>query len=187
MRPKNLQISSLKSLNIFVKKCCTYQNFVLLYVHKIRQGGFNVSDSENNNAFLRGNQLYENLLKQGTNDIEALTTELLMFLGFKFKLSGTVYLKAAILYLYYKNYRPHVIFHNQVYAAVAEQYATTQIRVERAIRTAVCDSNTNGNLVALNELLHNNITQPEYPPSNCELISCIASWLRLQHQKGHVS
>lgn len=140
---------------------------------------------DGNREFVQGEELYKELLSEGTDNIETLTGNLLMRLGFKFSLSGTVYLKAAILYLYRNNYHPHVIHNKMVYIAVAEQYATTQLSVERDIRNAVAVCTQHGNLTRLNDLLHNNLVEKGFPPSNYELISCIAAWLRMVYQKEH--
>lgn len=178
-----MSIIAIKSRNIFVKKYCKCKKYVLLCVCKFSKRTKEKNIMQTNNCFVRGDELYEKLAKLSTNNIEALTGELLMCLGFKFKLTGTTFLKAAILFVYNNGDHRRIVRYNAVYKEIANQFDTNSPSVERNIRTAVSVCTEHGNLVALNDLLHNNLVQKDFPPSNCDLISGIATWLRLLQQK----
>lgn len=137
-------------------------------------------------AFLDGDKLYSVIVGDGTSDVDTAVGHMLMYLGFKSKLIGTRYLKAAILYRYRKADVARINLTGDVYRAVAESNCSTVNRVERAIRNSINDCNNNGNLIAFNDLIHCQIAEPKFPPTNGELISSIVNWLQLEKQKGQI-
>ena len=146
-----------------------------------------MNNSNYKNAFLHGNELYHQLIDGGTQDAYTFTVQLMMYLGFKSKLVGTQFLLNAILFVYSKGATEHVSYTNEVYPAVAKEMNSTVGRVERAIRNSIINCNDNGNLVAFYDLIHCQLTDPNYPPSNSELISSIVTFLHLEEHKGHIA
>ncbi len=138
-------------------------------------------------CFLHGDELYKSIVGDGASDVHVLVGQLLIGLGFKSKLTGTQYLKDAILYRYARRDVAHINYNNEVYTDVAERLHSTPCRVERAIRKAIGDCADFGNLNAFNDLIHGRVTAPGYVPSNTELISRIVDWLNIEEEKGHIA
>ncbi len=145
-----------------------------------------MNEGNKTNRFLRGEELYQSVIGDGTGDVQTLVGQLLIGLGFKSKLIGTPFLKEAIIYRYEKTDIAHVSYANDVYACVANNLHSTANRVERAIRNTIYDCAQCGNLSAFDELLHGRVSSPGYIPSNIELISSIVTWLQLEKERGHV-
>lgn len=137
-------------------------------------------------AFLHGEELYNVIVGDGSGDASTAVGLMLTYLGFKNKLIGTQYLKEAILYRYQKSDVVRVSLTGDVYIAVADRLNSTVNRVERAIRNSISDCNDNGNLIAYNDLVHCQLVDSEFPPTNGELISSIVNWLQLEKQKGKI-
>ena len=137
-------------------------------------------------AFLQGDELYRVIVGDGTSDVPSVVGHMLMYLGFKSKLVGTRYLHSAILYRYNKGEIARVSLTGEVYRVVAENNHSTVNRVERAIRNSISDCNDNGNLIAFNDLVHCQIVETKFAPTNGELISSIVNWLQLEKQKGRI-
>lgn len=136
--------------------------------------------------FLNGEELYRSILSDEPLDVQVLVGQLLMELGFKSKLIGTQFLKDAILYRYAKHSVARINYTADIYAHIAEKQQSSVCCVERAIRNAINDCSKFGNLDALSDLLHAQVTVPGYAPSNAELISSVVEWLELERAKGHI-
>lgn len=137
-------------------------------------------------AFLHGEELYSVIVGDGTGDVTTAVGLLLTYLGFKNKLIGTSYLKEAILYRYQKVDIARMSLTGDIYLTVAHKMNSTVNRVERAIRNSISDCNDNGNLIAYNDLIHGQLVNTEFPPTNGELISSMVNWLQLEKQKGRI-
>ena len=142
---------------------------------------------DKDDCFLHGDKLYQSIVGDGESDIHVLVGQLLIGLGFKSKLTGTQYLKDAILYRYVKKDVAHINYNGEIYANVANKLHSTPCRVERAIRKTINDCADFGNLSAFNDLIHSRVTAPGYVPSNIELISRIVDWLQIEEEKGHIA
>ena len=137
-------------------------------------------------AYLSGEKLYGVIVGDGTKDVDTAVGHMLLCLGFKSKLIGTRYLKSAIMYRYHKGHVARVSLTGDVYRVIAENNNSTVNRVERAIRNSITDCNDNGNLIAFNDLVHTQIVEPSFAPTNGELINSIVNWLQLEKQRGHM-
>lgn len=107
-------------------------------------------------------------------------TRLLLSLGLRPHLFGTVYLRSAIKRCCALNSFARINFGNNVYPHVASECDTTPRRVERDIRTAIQGSYGNGGMFLLNAIVGYNLVSPSYSPTNSELIMGISSWLCLE-------
>lgn len=154
---------------------------------KVKCGELSMPENKNREkAFLQGEELYNVIVGDGTGDATTAVGLMLTYLGFKNKLIGTQYLKEAILYRYQKLNMARVSLTGEVYLTVADKLNSTVNRVERAIRNSISDCNDNGNLIAFNDLIHCQMVEPQFPPTNGELISSIVNWLQLEKQKGRI-
>ena len=131
-------------------------------------------------------QLHEQVVGDGTQDVKVVLGKLFMLLLFKSKLVGTAYLKEAVLYRYEQELNAQVSLTKEIYPAVASRLSTTVNRVERNIRNAISDCHEHGNLYAFNVLTRGDVIKTGYAPTNGELISSIASWLQLERQQNNI-
>ena len=143
-----------------------------------------MADRNKEKAYLRGEELYKVIIGDGSSDVETALGRMMMYLGFKSKLTGTRYLNTAIVHRYQRSGAARVSLTGEIYPVVAEKECSTVNRVERAIRNAIKDCADNGNLIALNDLTHSQLVEPKFSPTNGELICIIADWLRLERKKG---
>ncbi len=115
------------------------------------------------------------------NNLDMTITRLLLFLGLKPHLFGTVYLRVAIKYCCtITGNIAKINFGNEVYPFVANICKTIPRRVERDIRTAIQCCYNNGGMEQLNAIVGYEFISSKYPPTNSEFIMGIASWLRLE-------
>ena len=131
-------------------------------------------------------QLHEQVVGDGTQNVKVVLSKLFMLLLFKSKLVGTAYLKEAVLYRYEQELNARVSLTKEIYPAVANRLSTTVNRVERNIRNAISDCHEHGNLLAFNDLTRGEVVKTGYAPTNGELISSIASWLQLERQQNNI-
>ena len=157
----------------------------MIELKRLRKG-FMPIDKKREGAFQGGEQLYNLIIGDGTSDVDTVVGLTLLYLGFKSKLVGTRYLKSAILYRYERVNVARVSLTGEVYQSVADDNCSTVNRVERAIRNSINDCNYNGNLIAFNDLVHSEIVELNFAPTNGELISSMVNWLQLQKQQGHI-
>ena len=124
-------------------------------------------------------QLYDAIVGK-EDDIAIIVGRLLTTLGFKSNLTGTQYLKGAILYRYSNAQTVCVGMITDTYKIVADKYNTVHTRVERAIRHSIINCYTNGDLKLFNELVQASIIDEEFAPSNGEFICSVVNWLQLE-------
>lgn len=142
-----------------------------------------MKDDVVNKGNLQYEQLYENIVGDGTSSIDVIVGRLLLALGFKSKLIGTTYLREAILLRYNKSNACRIGLISDIYPAVAQKQASTVNRVERAIRNTINDCYDRGTLLNLNNLFKCQIISPVYAPTNGELLSSIVDWLQIERQQ----
>ena len=115
------------------------------------------------------------------NNLDMAITRLLLLLGLKPHLFGTVYLRVAVKHCCTMNSSiAKINFGNDVYPFVANKCKTIPRRVERDIRTAIQCCYNNGGMERLNGIVGYELISSKYPPTNSEFIMGITSWLRLE-------
>ena len=150
----------------------------MLIVQK-KDDGFNTGN-------LQYDQMYENIVGDGSHSVDVVVGRLLLALGFKSKLIGTTYLKDAILLRYNKTNASRIGLISDIYPAVAEKQESTVNRVERAIRNTINECYSRGTLLGLNNLFKCQVISPVYAPTNGELLSSIVDWLQIERQQHRV-
>lgn len=131
-------------------------------------------------------QLHEQVIGDGTYDVNVVLGRLFMLMVLKTKLHGTTYLREAIVYRYERGLDSRVSLTKEIYPAVASNQCTTVNRVERNIRNTINDCYEHGNLFAFNILTRSEVIKTDYVPTNGELINIIASWLILERQQNNI-
>ena len=106
--------------------------------------------------------------------------ELFQEIGIPANVKGHVYLKEAII-LSIGNSMMHSCMTKRLYPAVAEKYGTTPSRVERAIRHAIENAWERGELKAAEAICGLTVSGRKGKPTNTELISSIAEYIRALH------
>lgn len=144
------------------------------------------NDDGFNNGNLQYDEMYENIVGDGTNSIDVVVGRLLLVLGFKSKLIGTTYLREAILLRYSNPNARRKGLISDIYPAVAEKQESTVNRVERAIRNTINECYNRGTLISLNDLFKCQVISPVYAPTNGELLSSIVDWLQIERQQQRV-
>ena len=145
----------------------------------------NYAKHEKNDVALSRQQMYENIIGEGS-DVNVVVGRLLTILGFKSKLLGTKYLENAILYRYNNSNIVRVGMTNSTYVAVANQFYSTSTRVERAIRNTIVNCHIHGALSSFNDLAKAQVIDDRYAPSNSEFMSSVVNWLQLEKQSGRI-
>lgn len=132
------------------------------------------------NRYPQHDFLFHMIVGDGIESIDVAVQRLLFALGFKSKLLGTTYLREAIKLWYDLPAAQRVVMVLDVYPPIAAKLNSTPDRVERAIRNAILDCNTNGKLIYFNDLVQSDIVSAQYAPTNGEFLSSVVSWLRIQ-------
>lgn len=132
------------------------------------------------NRYSQHDFLFNMVVGDGIESIDVAVQRLLFALGFKSKLLGTTYIKEAVKLWYDFPASQRVVMVLDVYPPIAAKLNSTPDRVERAIRNAILDCNTNGKLINLNDLVQSDIVSAQYAPTNGEFLSSVVSWLRIQ-------
>ncbi|GMB10873.1 MAG: sporulation transcription factor Spo0A [Candidatus Improbicoccus devescovinae] len=115
------------------------------------------------------------------NRLEIEVTELLHTIGVPAHIKGYYYLRSSIVLCVNI---PNIIntMTRQLYPNVAEIYATTAPRVERAIRHAIEVAWDRGNINVLNNLFGSTIQDSKGKPTNTEFIAMISDKIRLSYK-----
>ena len=140
---------------------------------------------DTNKTYPRHNFIYDMVVDEGVDTIEEAVQRLFFALGFKSKLSGTLFLKEAINTWCDFPSTTRVVLTAHIYPNVAKLFNSTPWRVERAIRNALLDCYSRGRLFYLNDLLKSDVISTTYPPTNGEFLSCVVSWLRIQFRNRY--
>jgi two-component system response regulator (stage 0 sporulation protein A) len=100
----------------------------------------------------------------------------LFVLGFKSNLSGTGYLREAIVQMY--DCKTCLIC-KELYPNIASKFNTTPQRVERCIRHAISTCVDSTTIFRFNDLCGVQVIDKRYSPTNSEFITQICTWLHL--------
>ena len=114
--------------------------------------------------------------KQKEQDIRV--TAIMHELGIPAHIKGYLHLRDAILMV---TSRVDLLSRitKELYPTIAEKYATTPSRVERAIRHAIEVAWTRGNVEFIDEMFGHTVSQEKGKPTNSEFIAMVADKLRL--------
>ena len=117
--------------------------------------------------------------KEITN-LEYVVTDMIHKIGIPAHIKGYHYLRTAIILSINDNEMINSIT-KMLYPTVAQKYATTSSRVERAIRHAIEIAWDRGDVDVLNSLFGYTIHTSRGKPTNSEFIALIADKLRLEY------
>ena len=129
--------------------------------------------------------LYKMVVDKSVDTIEEAVQRLFFALGFKNKLSGTLFLKEAIVIWCSIPNSKRVMLTSDIYPTVAVTFNSTPWRVERAIRNTLIDCHRNGRLIYLNDLALSDVVSTAYVPTNGEFLSVVVAWLRLHFRNRY--
>ncbi|MCH5152833.1 MAG: hypothetical protein J1F68_02590 [Clostridiales bacterium] len=146
----------------------------------------NYATQEKSIVAMSRQQMYENIIGEGEDNVDLVVRRLITSLGFKSKLLGTKYLEDAILYRYANANIMFAGMTNSAYIAVADIWCSTANRVERAIRNSIINCYTHGALKSFNDLAQAPVINAEFAPSNGEFMSSVVNWLQLEKQSGRI-
>lgn len=113
------------------------------------------------------------------NYVEKRITTVLLSIGISGNLQGYHFIKSSIkLVMQDPQYINYIT--KKLYPKVAEIYATSAIRVERAIRHALESAYSKGKLIYLNSVLGMDVITRNEKPTNSEFIAIMADILNLE-------
>ena len=115
-------------------------------------------------------------------DLQERITNIMRLLGVPAHIKGYRYLRDAIV-MVINNLEILDSVTKSLYPAIAEQYRTTQSRVERAIRHAIEVSCQRGQIEVINDVFGYTISSGKGKPTNSEFIAMIADKLMLEMKK----
>lgn len=126
-------------------------------------------------------QLEDMIVQKGSRnkDLNVLVTQMIHEIGVPAHIKGYLYLRTAIL-MAVENMDVLNAVTKQLYPDIAEQYNTTDTRVERAIRHAIEVAWERGNIDMLHELFGYTIQADKGKPTNSEFIALVADKIRLE-------
>lgn len=129
--------------------------------------------------FFDNGSLYGFVIGDNNTELDVIVTHLLLVLGFRNNLIGTLYLKDAIISMYNapEGRKPYL---SDIYKKVADSRFSTVYSVERDIRNCIRDSYNSGKLFVFNSFMRYETISASYPTTNSELLNNVVSWLRLQ-------
>jgi len=120
---------------------------------------------------------FRNFIFEKQQDIDVTIARLLLVLGFKPQLYGTVYLQEAIICCYLSPLTK-ISFSKAAYPYVAKKFGTNSRAVERNIRTALNDCYNSGSIFKLNYISGCDIISARYTCTNCEFIMKTVAWIK---------
>ena len=113
--------------------------------------------------------------------IQSDITEILHEIGIPAHIKGYIYLRVAIMDVYYNSeYLGQIT--KELYPYIAKQFNTTSTRVERAIRHAIEIAWNRGNIDAIDKIFGYTINATKAKPTNSEFIAMIADKLQLDYK-----
>lgn len=118
------------------------------------------------------------MFNENSRNAEAKLTKLLFTLGVAPHLKGFRFIKESVI-LTLKE--PDIIdsITKVLYPTIAQQFNTTPSRVERAIRHAIENAWTKGNIEVLNDLFGYTVSDTSGKPTNSQFIATVAEALKL--------
>lgn len=135
---------------------------------------------KNNSSFTRNLQVEDMVVKQGKQkkDLNLLVTQMIHEIGVPAHIKGYLYLRTAIL-MAVENMDVLNAVTKQLYPDIAKEHATTDTRVERAIRHAIEVAWERGNIDMIHDLFGYTIQADKGKPTNSEFIALMADRIRL--------
>lgn len=134
----------------------------------------------NHPSYSSGEQIvnFRRFIVQNLQNIDLITSRLLLEVGFKMHLCGANYLREAIKYCYNAPQNARLSFNGKVYPYIAKQVDSTARNVDRDIRTVIQRCYESGRMFLLNDLCGYEMISPQYPPTNTEFVIDIVCWLK---------
>ena len=117
--------------------------------------------------------------KNGTDNLEALVTNIIHEVGVPAHIKGYQYLREAIM-MVVKDIDVINQITKQLYPEIASKYHTTPSRVERAIRHAIEVAWARGQIDTVESIFGYTVSTSKGKPTNSEFIAMIADKLRLE-------
>lgn len=136
--------------------------------------------NEKRSHYPHHNYIYNLVVGDGIENVEVAIATLLLALGFRSKLDGTAYIEEALKLWFDTPSNTRVVLSSDIYPQIAENLNSTAERVERSIRNSLHDCYTHGKLFWFNDLVQSDVISARYFPTNCEFLSSVVSWLRIQ-------
>lgn len=126
-------------------------------------------------------QVEDMVVKQGKRqkDLNMLVTQMIHEIGVPAHIKGYLYLRTAIL-MAVENMDVLNAVTKQLYPDIAKEHATTDTRVERAIRHAIEVAWERGNIDVIHDLFGYTIQADKGKPTNSEFIALVADKIRLE-------
>ena len=121
---------------------------------------------------------FRHFIAENRQNIELITSRLLLVMGFKLHSCGTIYLREAICCYRKMPKNKKVCFGKTIYEDIAQQHASNAHNVSKDIRSSIQTCHANGRLLAFNEIYGCEIFSPNYPPTNSEFIVNVVEWMR---------
>lgn len=119
--------------------------------------------------------------KKAEHDLEKDVTDMIHEIGVPAHIKGYQYLREAIM-MSVNDIEMLSSITKVLYPTIAEKYATTPSRVERAIRHAIEVAWNRGRMETLNGLFGYTISTGKGKPTNSEFIALIADKIRLSYR-----
>lgn len=121
---------------------------------------------------------FRNLIAKNCQNIELITSQLMLAMGFKMHLCGAKYIHEAIVLYYKLSDNTRVSFSKTIFPDIAQKYKSCVHNVDKDIRTAIKSCYCNGKMLAFNELCGCEIFSSQYQPTISELIVNIVTWIK---------
>ena len=134
----------------------------------------------NHHSYLSGEQIvgFRQFIAENRQNIELITSRLMLAMGFKLCLSGCIYLHEAIIYCYSLPQNTKVNFKRTVYPYLEQKLNASAHNIERNIRNAIQNCYSNGTMIAFNDICGYEMISKQYPPTISEFVINIISWMR---------
>lgn len=116
-------------------------------------------------------------LTEYDKDVHVAISRLLHQLGIPSHIKGYSYIRDSV-FIFYKHFENYSGITKEIYPEIANKYATTASRVERAIRHAIEVSWNRGDYDLMEEIFGNSVAFDRAKPTNAEFIATIADRIR---------
>ena len=133
------------------------------------------------NDDLKEHRFSASVQKKAEHDLEKDVTDMIHEIGVPAHIKGYQYLREAIM-MAVNDIEMLSSITKVLYPTIAEKYATTPSRVERAIRHAIEVAWNRGRMETLNSLFGYTISTGKGKPTNSEFIALIADKIRLSYR-----
>lgn len=121
---------------------------------------------------------FRHFIAENKQNIELITSRLLLVIGIKPNLRGMAYLRDAIYYCYHLPQNAKINFSAEVFPYIAQKYNTRARNVDRDILNAIHECYDSERLFIINNLFGYDIVSPKYAPTNAEFIVQIVRWMQ---------